>query len=149
MSGFPGIGPGLRPFRSYSQLAKELEKARVVFYSENTDASKVPCPFTPGNPIGNSVAVSVVHSIVPCEDGRIKGAIQTGDNHIKYELACNAHLSPEKRIPLARVHSYSKSPAGDREITCFYCNHPDHIDPSYVPPESVQVKTPSTPPIIV
>lgn len=143
--GYAGIGPSMRPYRSLSQVARESKKANTVFYSPKRNADEVACPFDPTHPVGNTVALTVVHSIIPLTDGRIPGAVMTGDKHVKYELACCAHLPPEQRIPLEVVNAYSKAPGGDPTITCFYCNHPKKIDKKFVPPPEVAANSEKEP----
>jgi hypothetical protein len=156
MTGFANIGPDLRPYNSLSDYARNANKdespiyggTRQIFYSEQKNPKLVPCPYAPKNQpvvLGNSVALAIIHHCVECPDGRIKGSLELGDAHKRYDFACCTHLPPDQRHNLAspqgRHHSFSPDAA-----TCFYCNFPDHIDPEYQP--SPENKNTNPPPVV-
>lgn len=142
------IGPALYPYKSLSQCARETHLdenpvyggTNLIFYSEEPDAKKVPCPFhekEEGEQIhGNTVPCVIIHHLIECETGRFKGSIQTGDAHKRYDYACESHLPAKDRTKIDHHNRLSGVHTRDIDAaTCYYCCNPDKIDPTYEPPK--------------
>lgn len=126
-----GIGPRKYPYRSRSQVTRQLQRDRQVYWTDDPlKIPRIPCPDC-GEP-GHCYLIEDVGLIVPCETGRVRGSAMMGDERVLYEIKSYCHLPVSERPPLPRA--YTKRIAA---ATSYYDLYPADIDPEYDPSQTV------------